>query len=187
MTGFNRPNCQKDLSATNLLIVVLAPTSPLYLHQFECCPFSSIFPVLRLPLLAWVCLWQINKFSWELWAMQTLTLPSVWWEEADINQIITQTNVNLKLCQGLWKGVLGALHAWNRGPGLIREVREVVESSPLNHEQALTRQREGFIINGCTSNDYKSVWVYFWAEHRLEQHEFSRAWHLEIYNEEADS
>lgn len=36
-------------------------------------------------------------------------------------------------------------------------------------------------------NEYKSVCVYVWAEHRLEQHEFSRAWHLQICNEEGDS
>ena len=37
------------------------------------------------------------------------------------------------------------------------------------------------------SDEYKPVWVCVWAEHRLEQQEFSRAWHLQICNEEADS
>lgn len=56
------------------------------------------------------------------------------------------------------------------------------------NEDTLTGQREErAITNSCTNNDYKCVWVYFWDEHRLEQHEFSRACHLEIYNKEADS
>ena len=59
--------------------------------------------------------------------MQTLTLPSVWWEEADINQIIRQA-MSISECSKCGvKVACGALSACDRASDLVRELRKVME------------------------------------------------------------
>ena len=146
--------------------------------------FFSVFLVLRLRLLIWVCLWPINKFNWnyndEPW--DGACPPSGRKKWTWIIQI------NVKSTPGPGAIKMWPVMLWVSGIGDQTSSRRSRRPWKSLNEDALTGQREErAITDSCTNNDYKCVWVYFWDEHRLEQREFSRACHLEIYNKEADS
>ena len=126
----------------------------LYLHHYlyEYCPYFSIFLVLRLCLLIWVCLWPINKFNWnyndEPWDGACPPSGRKKWTW------IIQTNV--KSTPGPSAIKMWPVMLWVSGTGdLTSSGRSRRPWKSLNEDTLTGQREERAITNSCTNNDYK--------------------------------